>query len=224
MLRHAWPSSTNEELVHRLRKQGVISKDSVSRAMLAIDRHNYVSSDASSVAYLDQPMGIGYNQTISAPHMHAHALNLLADHLVPGAHALDVGCGSGYLSACMAEMVGVNGKVVGIEYIQPLVELSKANISKHDARLFNIERLIVKQGDGWKGCPELAPFDCIHVGVAAATLPEALVEQLKLGGRMVIPVGTIPQKFYQVDKAHDGTIVKTPIMDVTYVPLVRHLL
>ena len=101
--------------------------------MLYVDRADYVSHQMHS--YADTPLPIGMNQTISAPHMHAHALDLMADKLTPGASVLDVGCGSGYLVAVLAKMVGENGKVVGIDTIPELVELSRQNIMKSDSQL-----------------------------------------------------------------------------------------
>merc|ERR1712046_552145 len=98
--------------------------------------------------------------------MHAHALELLANHLFPGARALDVGCGSGYLSACMSRMVGPHGLVLGVDHLVPLVELAISNIRKSDSDLLS-GQLAILHGDGWKGCPDDAPFDCIHVGAAA---------------------------------------------------------
>lgn len=210
-------AATNKELVLNLRKNGVIVSDDVVRAMLAIDRGNY----APAHPYADSPQQIGHRATISAPHMHAHALEVLADHLKPGMHALDVGSGSGYLCACMAHMVGPEGVVVGIDYIAPLVQLSIANVRRADGHFLDDRRLVIKEGDGWQGCPELAPFDCIHVGAAAETVPDALLEQLKPGGRMVIPVGTIVQHFCQIDRRPDGTFSQKVLMGVMYVPLVK---
>merc|ERR1711933_224085 len=108
----------------------------------------------------------------------------------------------------MAEMVGTSGRVVGIDYLQPLVDLAVNNINKADSCLLKTGQLVVRQGDGWKGAPLEAPFDCIHVGAAAEHFPDALFEQLKPGGRLVIPVGTHSQFFYKVDKQLDGSIVK----------------
>mmetsp|Transcript_109550 Transcript_109550/g.353552 ORF Transcript_109550/g.353552 Transcript_109550/m.353552 type:complete len:283 (-) Transcript_109550:37-885(-) len=214
-------SPGQQELLRGLQAKGILDRDTVLQAMLLVDRGNYAPCTASGAEYADRPQPIGHNATISAPHMHAHALGLLANHLTPGARALDVGCGSGYLSACMAQMVGPKGKVVAIDYLAPLVQLSVSNIKKADGHLLDSGQLVVKQGDGWKGSPEEAPFDCIHVGAAAESMPEALVAQLRPGGRMVIPVGTGVQKYWQVDKTLDGQIVKRALMGVMYVPLVK---
>ena len=106
--------TSNDDLVARLRESGIVTDDRVATAMRAVDRKNYVPFNH----YMDSPQSIGYNATISAPHMHAHALELLRDRLQEGARALDVGSGSGYLTACMAHMVGETGCVVGIEHVQ----------------------------------------------------------------------------------------------------------
>merc|ERR1719504_428705 len=103
----------------------------------------------------------------------------------------------------------------------PLVDLAKGNIQKADGDLLNDGQLVVMHGDGWAGCPEHAPFDCIHVGAAAEKIPIALLQQLKPGGRMVIPVGTASQYFYQIDRKADGEYVETRLMPVKYVPLVK---
>lgn len=206
-----------QELISVLRSAGTINKGEVEQAMLATDRQNY----APRSPYVDTPQQIGYGATISAPHMHAHALELLSEYLTPGARVLDVGCGSGYLSACMARMVGQAGKVVAIDHVQQLVELCQSNIRKADGALLDDGRLVVKQGDGWKGVPEHGPYDCIHVGAAAETVPIPLLEQLRPGGCMVIPVGTRSQHFYQIYRRQDGSYTETQLMAVRYVPLVN---
>ncbi|KIH54943.1 putative protein-L-isoaspartate O-methyltransferase, partial [Ancylostoma duodenale] len=120
---------------------------------------------------------------------HAAALEYLKNHLTEGAYALDVGSGSGYLTVCMALMTGSSGKVVGIEHIPQLVELAKENTMKHHADLINSGRILFVEGDGRKGYPMEQKYDAIHVGAAAETIPQPLIDQLAEGGRMLIPVG-----------------------------------
>eukprot|EP01101_Sappina_pedata_P007920 TRINITY_DN4281_c0_g1_i1.p1 TRINITY_DN4281_c0_g1~~TRINITY_DN4281_c0_g1_i1.p1 ORF type:complete len:155 (-),score=33.92 TRINITY_DN4281_c0_g1_i1:29-493(-) len=152
--------------------------------------------------------------------MHAMCLELLRNRAKPGMKVLDVGSGSGYLSACFAKMVGETGKVVGIETVKPIYEFSLENIKRGNPELFDSENLIIKIQDGWKGDPENAPFDAIHVGAAASELPQPLIDQLQIGGRLIIPVGTDEQYLMQYDKHSDGKISSKVITGVRYVPLI----
>ncbi|KAK7904354.1 hypothetical protein WMY93_016961 [Mugilogobius chulae] len=144
----AWMSSgrTHPELISRLRDHGVIKHDRVFEAMLATDRGLY----SREYPYADSPQSLGYRATISAPHMHAHALEILNDKLTDGATALDVGSGSGYLTACIARMTGPNGRVVGIEHIDELVKMSVKNVQADDqsSSLLGASSLLLETG-GW---------------------------------------------------------------------------
>ncbi|KAL8041844.1 hypothetical protein ABFX02_09G010200 [Erythranthe guttata] len=205
-------------MVEELESYGVIKSKKVAEVMEAIDRALFVPEG--TPPYVDSPMQIGYNVTISAPHMHATCLELLENHLKPGMHALDVGSGTGYLTACFAVMVGSQGRAIGVEHIPELVESSGKNIEKSVAApLLKEGSLSIHIGDGRQGWPEFAPYDAIHVGAAAPEIPPALVEQLKPGGRLVVPVGKVSQELKVIDKNMDGTLSVRNELSVRYVPL-----
>ena len=215
----AWRShgQSNADLVNRLKENGIVTSPRVEKAMKAVDRANYCTHNP----YMDSPQGIGFQATISAPHMHAHALELLKDHLQEGASVLDVGSGSGYLTACFAHMVGPTGCAVGIEHIENLTEQAIKNIKRDNPDLLATERVILLTGDGRQGYLEKAPYDAIHVGAAAALVPEALHNQLKPNGRLIVPVGPEygVQYLEQHDKGKDGSVKVAKLMGVRYVPL-----
>ncbi|XP_047307112.1 protein-L-isoaspartate O-methyltransferase 1 [Impatiens glandulifera] len=208
----------NKEMVRQLHKCGIIKSERVTEVMESIDRALFVPPG--TPPYVDSPMQIGYNVTISAPHMHAMCLELLEGHLKPGMHVLDIGSGTGYLTACFALMVGPQGRTVGVEHIPELAASSIENIKKSAvAHLLEEGSLSVHVGDGRLGWAEHAPYDAIHVGAAPAEIPPALIEQLKPGGRLVIPVGNIFQDLQVVDKKEDGSISVRSETSVRYVPL-----
>nr|XP_009795961.1 PREDICTED: protein-L-isoaspartate O-methyltransferase 1-like [Nicotiana sylvestris]XP_016467881.1 PREDICTED: protein-L-isoaspartate O-methyltransferase 1-like [Nicotiana tabacum] len=208
----------NKGMIEQLQRYGVIKSKKVTEIMETVDRGLFVPEG--TPAYIDSPMSIGYNATISAPHMHAMCLELLEDRLQPGMHALDVGSGTGYLTACFALMVGPQGRAVGVEHIPELVAWSTKNVERSAAApLLKEGSLSLHVGDGRKGWPEHAPYDAIHVGAAAADVPQDLIDQLKPGGRMVIPVGTFFQDLKVIDKNLDGSISVRSETSVRYVPL-----
>lgn len=216
----AWRSHgvDNNDLVNNLYKNNIIKSKHVMDVMKRVDRGSYCPNNP----YMDAPQGIGFGQTISAPHMHAHCLELLKDHLKPGTRALDIGSGSGILTACMALMVGSSGKVVGIDHYDGLVKMSIENIIQDGkGSLIDSGTIILLAGDGRKGYPEEGPYNAIHVGAAAPRLPEDLVNQLAPGGRMIIPEGPEggSQSLNQIDKSLDGEVTRTMLMGVNYVPL-----
>jgi protein-L-isoaspartate(D-aspartate) O-methyltransferase len=209
---------SNASLISALASHGVIRSARVRDAMMQVDRAHFVGEDP----YMDSPQPIGANVTISAPHMHAHALEELEAHLRPGSRFLDIGSGSGIMLAYAARMVVPGGKAVGVEHIDTLVEESKGNLRKdpQHASWLADGTIEVHVGDGFHGHPPAAPFDAIHVGAAAPSLPDALVAQLAPGGRMVIPVGHHGfQELMAVDKHQDGSVTQKGLVAVSFVPL-----
>jgi len=143
-----WTSSgqSNEQLVRFLVRDGRISSQRVEAAMAATDRQAYVPVSQKSSAYEDRPLPIGHDVTISAPHMHAAALEILEPVLQPGASVLDVGVGSGYLAAALAHMVGESGRVIGIDRLPALVELASLNLRRGAPELAETKRVQVEFG------------------------------------------------------------------------------
>lgn len=217
----AWRShgSDNVSLVDTLARNGLVRTPRVKEAMLAVDRGLF--SKSKEEAYHDNPHGIGFSVTISAPHMHASCLEALQDHLYAGARVLDVGSGSGYLTACMGVMVKPDGVAYGIEHVPELVSWSEQNMQKSSVgkELVEAGNVVFVVGDGRKGLPEHAPFDCIHVGAASPHEPRELMNQLKVGGRLIVPVGTYKQEMLQIDRVSETQWKNSTLMGVQYVPL-----
>lgn len=204
-------------------EHGIINDETIAKVMKETDRKLYCRV---AYPYVDRPYSIGYSATISAPHMHAFALQNLEDHLKSDSRVLDVGAGSGFLTMCFARYLkekseNFTGMVVGVEHHPKLVEFAIGNINSDDPKFIEDGRIKIIQGDGRLGCPDYAPYDCIHVGAAAAQVPDELLKQLKPGGRMICPVGDAgeTQKMEQFDKTMSGEIKKKTLMSVVYVPL-----
>ncbi|GAA6007904.1 hypothetical protein JCM10207_004919 [Rhodosporidiobolus poonsookiae] len=226
--------NSNLQLVENLANAGILSTPRVVDAFKAVDRSHYVQQPGS--AYEDSPSYIGYGATISAPHMHAHAIENLEPFLKPGANVLDVGSGSGYLLGIFHSLIQPGGNVLGIDHIDELVSLARTNLgadpstapflcedSDSPTRMGDEKRVQVIKADGRQGSPEkFTPeggWQVIHVGAAAPTMPQALIDQLARPGRMFIPVGTFSQSIFQVDKAADGSVTQKQLFGVQYVPL-----
>ena len=182
----------NHRLVQSLVEKGSLHSGSrIYHAMLYIDRGNYCDIPNKD-CYSDHPMSIGYQQTISAPHIHALVLHHLQDKLYPGSNVLDVGSGSGYLTALFGYLLKTHkkdnhSKVIGIDLLFPLVKKAIKNIRKQDQKLLQYNKLKIVVGNGWQGYPGMM-FDCIHVGAAAKKLPIQLWNQLLPGGKLIIPI------------------------------------
>lgn len=146
-----------------------------------MDRRHYCPSGY----YDDAPQSIGFSATISAPHMHASAAESLLPFLRPGARVLDVGSGSGYLTHVLANLVGCEGRVVGVDHIRELVDLATSNMSKstEGQEMLRTGQVVFVKADGRKGWKESAPYDAIHVGAAAVEFHAPLIDQLKAPGR-----------------------------------------
>lgn len=207
-------------LVDALIRRGVITSDRVAQVMRLVDRGQFVQRHESS-AYSDCPQSISFGATISAPHMHAYALEWLSTFIRPSAKVLDVGSGSGYLTACFAVMLEGHGKVYGIEHIPELVDFSIQNIIRSFPSFIESGIVSIRTGDGRLGLAEGGLYQAIHVGAASPTIPQTLIDQLSPGGRMVIPVGEqgTSQSIYLVDKDSSGIVKKTRALAVSYVPL-----
>ncbi|KAL7290062.1 hypothetical protein TKK_0015791 [Trichogramma kaykai] len=198
--------TTNLELVQYLKVSGVVESNLVFNTMKTIDRREFLIDR--SKAYIDAPQQIGHGKTISAPHMHARTLEAFSEQLKNGKRALDIGSGTGYVTACMALALGSKGCVVAIECIPELRDKAKQIISNNYPALLKQDRVKLLYGDGKLGYACMGPYDIIHVGVAAAEIPQNLIDQLAVGGRLLMPVGTSAheQAWMQIDKLPDGQI------------------
>ena len=184
----------------------------VRAALAGVERHRFVPESQRALAYGNHPLPIGAGQTISQPYIVALSTDLVAPR--PGHRVLEVGTGSGYQAAILAEIVG---KVYTIELIADL-----GNAAAERLRALGYRNVEVRIGDGYAGWPEAAPFDGIVVTAAPPQVPQALVEQLKPGGRMVIPVGSsgAAQELLVLTKRADGSLERRSVLPVRFVPLV----
>ena len=193
----------------QLRARDIVDRR-VLEAMNKVPRHEFVPRAMRLHAYEDRPLPIGHQQTISQPYIVALMSQLAAP--TKKARALDVGTGSGYQAAVLAELVD---KVYSIEIIKPLAEEARQRL-----RSLGYANVEVRQGDGYQGWKEHAPFDVIIVAAAPDHIPQPLVDQLAPGGHLVIPVGSrLRQNLLVVTKRLDGTVRKRTVAPVAFVPL-----
>jgi len=197
-------------MVERQIKARGVSDEKVLKAMTTVKRHLFVPESLSEDAYRDTPLPIGYEQTISQPYIVAYMTEVL--DLSDTDRILEIGTGSGYQAAVLAEIVS---EVYTIELLEEL-----ANSAAEKLQKLGYKNVTVKCGDGYKGWPRYAPYDAIIVTAAPAEIPQTLIDQLRIGGKMVLPVGVFFQELYVIEKTKDGT-VKKELIPVRFVPMVH---
>jgi len=212
--------AARQELVHLIEDDvratsaylGQESLDSrVLTALASVPRHEFVPPELRSLAYENRPLPIGHGQTISQPYIVAIMTDLLK--LDSQARVLEIGTGSGYQAAILAELVD---EVYSIEIIKTLAEQAASRLAR-----LGYQNVTTKQGDGYYGWEQYAPFDAIIVTAAASHIPPPLITQLKVGGRMIIPVGSLfmAQELLLITKEEGEKITTRQILPVRFVPL-----
>jgi protein-L-isoaspartate(D-aspartate) O-methyltransferase len=200
---------------HRMVRRHIAGEDitdeAVLDAMRAVPRHEFVPSRHRGMAYANRPLPIGHGQTISQPYIVGYMTEKLEPE--PDHRVLEVGTGSGYQAAVLAEIVE---EVHTIEIIEPLARSARRRLER-----LGYDNVEVSQGDGYFGLPEQAPFDTVIVTAAAGHIPPPLVDQLKLGGRMIIPVGPVyaVQTLILVTKDRAGDVTTEQLLPVRFVPM-----
>jgi len=203
--------SERQQMIETIRSYG-LKDPTVLKVMSAVPRHLFVPEAYQKRAYADSPLPIGYGQTISQPFIVAEMTRLLQLH--PESKVLEVGTGSGYQAAVLA---GCTSQVFSIEIIEPLATAAASRLNRMGYKVQ------IRNGDGYFGWPEEAPFDAIVVTAAAGEIPPPLIHQLAPGGRMVIPVGAPLgiQSLMLVQKDLSGKLRTRSLMPVRFVPLTR---
>lgn len=203
-------AAKREQMVEgQIARRGVRDKK-VLEAMRKVKRHLFVPEGLRASAYQDSPLPIGHNQTISQPYIVAYMTEAL--RLGPDDRVLEIGTGSGYQAAVLAEIVK---EVYSIEILKPLAGSARSRLEG-----MGYENIEIKWGDGYKGWPEFAPYDAVIVTAAPPQVPEELKSELKIGGRMVVPVGSYFQELYLITRTDSGFIEKR-LMPVRFVPMVK---
>ena len=206
-------------LIDDLIKFGYLETPEIIQAFKINKRLDFVLPQDKARAELDVALSIGYGQTISQPATVAFMLEKLRPR--SGEKILDVGVGSGWTAALLASLVAPSGKVYGLERICQLVDFAIANVNKYNYITKGIVQIIC--ADGYNGLPEFAPFDKILVSAVAEEIPEKLLQQMKVGGRMVLPIGKKfhTQSIFVIDKTGENEFFKKEYPGFIFVPLVK---
>jgi len=201
-------------MVQHIRAQGVTDSATLA-AMRAVPRHEFVPAAYRDRAYGDHPLPIGHGQTISQPYIVAYMTDML--NVDAGSKVLEVGTGSGYQAAVLAEL---GCRVFTMEIFSALASSARQRLGR-----LGYDGVEVRHGDGHEGWPEAAPFEAVIVTAAAGYIPPALVEQLAPGGRMVIPVGSVygVQNLILVQKDREGEVSTRNLLPVRFVPMLKGL-
>lgn len=199
-----------DSLVSYLVSTGALRTPEIIQSFQAIDRADFVLEKYRSMAYEDIPLPIGEGQTISQPTTVAFMLELLQPK--KGEKVLDIGSGSGWTTALLAEIVGRKGRVYGVEIIPQLVAFGKKNIKK-----YVFPQASILQAKDMLGYNEEAPYDKILISAASQEVPQEIIDQLVVGGRIVLPVAN---SLWRIDKEKDGKIIKKEYPGFLFVPLV----
>ena len=204
-------AAQRQRMVEQQLKARGINDERVLAAMAKVPREEFVPADARVEAYEDGPLPIGYNQTISQPYIVAFMTEQLRPK--PSDRVLEIGSGSGYQAAILAELVA---DVYTIDIVEPLAKSAETTLQR-----LGYKNVHFKVGDGYKGWPEEAPFDAVIVTCAPEKVPEPLVDQLKDSGRMIIPVGErFAQQLYLLEKKN-GQLKESVTLPVRFVPMLR---
>ncbi len=205
-----WQEKASKMVETQILARGVTDEKTLN-IMRTTPRHMFIPDQQHPFAYMDSALPIGYNQTISQPYIVGLMTSLL--QLKEKDKVLEIGTGSGYQAAILSPLCKL---VFTIEIVKELADQSKKTLQQ-----LGYNNVLTRWGDGYQGWPEEAPFDAIIVTAAPPEIPQKLIEQLKIGGRLVIPVGNYWQELKVITKQNDGTLDKQFIIPVRFVPMVH---
>lgn len=205
-----------QNLIDQLEHDDYLKTAEIIAAFRQIKRSDFVMRGLEHESHYNYPLLIGYGQTISQPATVAFMLELLQPQL--GEKILDIGVGSGWQTALLAQIVGKNGQVVAVERIPELVEFAKKNLAK-----YNFSNIEVIEVNGYGGYPLYEPYDAIIAAAAAPKVPKAILSQLKIGGRLVMPIGEDKQSIYYIKRESENNFKYKEYPGFVFVPLVPEI-